>query len=77
MEENMWCSVGFIAGFFAGVVLSVMVLTVMSERTWVWENGFYAAYTMQREGKLEELAPSSIKERFEIAQVKKKFEGKK
>jgi len=67
----------FILGFGLGLILSMVVLGIMSEETWVWHDGFYAAYTMQREGKLEELAPSSIKERFEIAQVKKKFEGKK
>jgi hypothetical protein len=70
-------STAFIIGFGLGVVLSAAVLGLLSEKTWVWHDGFYAAYTMQREGKLEELAPSSIKERFEIAQVKKKFEGKK
>jgi len=70
-------SIAFIIGFGLGLVLSMVVLGVMSDQTWVWHDGFYAAYTMQREGKLEELAPSSIKERFEIAQVKKKFENKK
>jgi hypothetical protein len=70
-------STAFVVGFSLGVVLSAAVLGLMSERTWVWHDGFYAAYTMQMEGKLEELAPSSIKERFEIAQVKKKFESKR
>jgi hypothetical protein len=70
-------SIAFIIGFGLGLVLSMVVLAVMSDSTWVWHDGFYAAYTMQREGKLEELAPSSIKRRFEIDQVKKKFEGKK
>jgi len=70
-------SLVFIIGFGLGLVLSMAVLGIMSEKTWVWHDGFYAAYTMQREGKLEEHAPSSIKERFEIAQIKKKFENKK
>jgi hypothetical protein len=70
-------STAFIIGFGLGLVLSMVVLGVMSEKTWVWHDGFYAAYTMQMEGKLEELAPSSIKKRFEIDQVVKKFEDKK
>jgi len=76
MEKSGY-STAFVIGLAVGTIVSMLVLGVLSEKTWVWENGFYAAYTMQREGKLEELAPSSIKERFEIAQVKKKFEGKK
>ncbi len=70
-------SLFFLLGCFLGIIASTVILGLMSDSTWVWHDGFYAAYTMQREGKLEELAPSSIKERFEIAQVKKKFEGKK
>lgn len=70
-------SVVFLAGMLIGFLASCAILGIMSENTWVWHDGYYAAYKLQKEGKLEEFAPSSIKEKFEIEQIKKKFEGRK